>query len=72
MAFKKTEPKTETKPTQNNRGALFENDRKVRDGQPDYTGRITVEGVEYYLSGWADTSKAEQDYLSLTVTPVNK
>ena len=32
--------------------ALFANTRKMKDTQPDYTGRITINGVNYRLAGW--------------------
>jgi hypothetical protein len=35
-----------------NRFSLFKNTRKEKDTQPDYTGNLNVEGVEYYLDGW--------------------
>lgn len=35
-----------------NRWALFKNDRKEKDTQPDYTGSLNVDGVEYYLDAW--------------------
>lgn len=34
------------------RGALFVNDRKQSDKHPDMQGKINVDGVDYYLSGW--------------------
>lgn len=41
-----------------NRGVLFKNDRKEKDTQPDLTGKINVNGTEYWLSAW--TNKDEQ------------
>lgn len=35
-----------------NRGVLFKNDRKETDNHPDYTGRIDIDGTEYFLSAW--------------------
>jgi hypothetical protein len=35
-----------------NRGVLFKNDRKDTEKHPDYTGKIDIDGTEYYLSGW--------------------
>lgn len=35
-----------------NRGVLFKNNRKEKETQPDMTGAINIEGVEYYLNGW--------------------
>lgn len=50
-----------------NRGALFRNDRKQQDNHPDHTGSINVDGVEYWLSAWAKTSKSGQKFFSLSV-----
>ncbi len=54
-----------------NRGVLFINDRKERDTQPDRTGSINIEGVEYFLDGWIkDGSKGK--FLSLSVKRKDK
>lgn len=57
-----------------NTGLLAKNSRKERENQPDYSGSVNVEGVEYWLSGWIkvgrDGSKlAGQKYFSLSLTP---
>jgi hypothetical protein len=53
-----------------NRGALFKNDRKEQDSHPDLSGKINVDGKEYWLSGW---TKRNEDgsfkVLSLSVKP---
>lgn len=36
----------------NNRGALWNNDRKQSDTHPDLSGSIMIEGKEYWVSGW--------------------
>lgn len=35
-----------------NSGALFKNDRRTNDKQPNMRGSINVEGVEYWVSAW--------------------
>lgn len=41
-----------------NRGALFVNDRKEHDNHPDLKGSINVDGKDYWLSAWnRDTAK---------------
>ena len=50
-----------------NSGTLFINNRKQNDRQPDRTGTIMIEGVEYYLSGW-DKSGPSGDRINLAVT----
>ncbi len=52
-----------------NRGALFKNDRKEKETQPDYKGSLNVGGVDYWVSSWLATSKAGAKYMSLAVTP---
>ena len=34
------------------RGAIWKNDRKERDKQPDFTGDAKVDGIDYRVSGW--------------------
>ena len=47
------------------RGVLFRNNDKQTDRSPDYSGRITVEGVEYQLAGWLTESAKGLKYLSI-------
>lgn len=35
-----------------NRGAIWGNNQKAKDTDPDYTGSVNVEGVEYWVNGW--------------------
>ena len=35
-----------------NSGILFKNDRKEQPNHPDTKGNATIDGVEYYVSGW--------------------
>ena len=51
-----------------NSGALFRNDRKETDKQPDYTGEARIEGVEYRLSAWLNESKNGKKYMGLRLT----
>lgn len=53
----------------NNRGALFLNDKGGNDKAPNYKGSITVDGVEYWCSLWKQTSKKGDVYLSVSVQP---
>lgn len=49
-----------------NRGALFRNKKKQPgDNRPDYTGKIDIDGVEHFISGWVKKSRAGESYLSL-------
>jgi len=48
-----------------NSGALFVNDRKEKDTHPDRTGQATIDGVDYWVSGWLKESAAGKKFLSL-------
>lgn len=53
-----------------NRGALFINDKKESDNHPDLSGKIDINGVEYWLSGWTKkTETGKFKVLSLSVKP---
>jgi uncharacterized protein (DUF736 family) len=57
----------------NNRGALFANERKELETHPDYKGSAEIDGVEYWASAWINTAKnSGKKYLSLTFTRKNK
>lgn len=49
-----------------NRGALFKNDRKESDNHPDYTGKLNVGGVDYWLSAWIKEGKSGK-FMSLSI-----
>ena len=51
-----------------NGGALFPNDKKEKESQPDFRGNIDVEGKEYWIKGWKKTSKSGMKFLSLALT----
>jgi hypothetical protein len=41
-----------------NSGALFVNDRKEKDEHPDRSGSATIDGVDYWVSGWINEIKS--------------
>jgi hypothetical protein len=44
---------------------LFENNKKEKDSQPDYTGKFfDQDGKEYFLSAWLNETKKGSQYLS--------
>ena len=53
-----------------NSGAIFVNDRKEKDSHPDRTGTATIDGTEYYVSGWLKKG-AKGPFLSLAFKPKN-
>lgn len=50
------------------RGALFQNEKRDKPNSPNYTGSITIEGQEYWLSAWVKESKAGKRFLSLSAS----
>lgn len=49
-----------------NSGALFINNEKTKETQPDFRGNITIGGVFYQLAAWKNVSKKDgKQYLSL-------
>lgn len=48
-------------------GALFKNDRKEKETQPDYRGDVKIDGQEYWLSAWIKEGKAGK-FFSLAFT----
>lgn len=56
-----------------NRGAIFVNDKKQEGSkQPDRTGSLNVDGVEYFLDGWLKKSNSGQAFMSLSVKRKDK
>ena len=53
----------------NDRGALFKNDRKEKETHPDYNGTINVGGVDYWLNSWLKKDRNGKTYMSLSVKP---
>ena len=51
-----------------NKGALFANKRREKQTQPNATGTVNIEGVEYWVSAWTKTSKAGKKFQSLAFT----
>jgi hypothetical protein len=55
----------------NNRGALWKNDRKQSEKHPDLSGSIMIDGKEFWVSGWnrkpGQTDRAPE--VSLSVRP---
>jgi len=52
-----------------NRGALFKNDRKEDDRDPDYRGELDVDGTPHWVNAWIKTSKKGTKFMSLSLKP---
>ena len=55
----------------NNRGAIWGNDKKEKDTHPDFTGQAKIDGVEYWVSGWKrkPDAKPKSPALSFSFKP---
>ena len=51
-----------------NSGSFRRNERKEKQTHPDYKGKATVAGVEYWLSGWIKKGE-DGSWMSLAFTP---
>jgi len=54
-----------------NRGILFTNNRKQKDTQPDFTGKLNVDGIDLEISGWNKQGK-NGTFISLSVKPAQQ
>jgi len=47
--------------------ALFKNDYKEKDSQPDYVGKVSTKDKEpaYRISAWLNESKSGKTYMSI-------
>ena len=50
--------------TKLNTGAIFKNDKKTSANQPDYRGKVNVNGKEMEVALWVKTSSAGNSYFS--------
>lgn len=50
--------------TKNNTGAIFKNDKKTKETQPDYRGKVNVNGKEMEIALWLKESSKGMKYFS--------
>ena len=50
-----------------NRGALFKNERRDDEKFPHYKGSLNVEGVDFWISAWLKESKDGAKFMSLSI-----
>jgi uncharacterized protein (DUF736 family) len=57
------------KPLENKpgKGVLFH--RRAEGNQPTLRGGVNIDGTEYELAGWEQTSKSGTEYISLSIKP---
>ena len=48
-----------------NTGALFANDKREKETQPNAKGSAMIDGVEYWVSAWTNTSSKGSKYQSI-------
>ena len=51
----------------NNSGAIFKNDKKTADNQPDYRGKMVVDNKEWEISLWLRESAKAVKYFSAAI-----
>lgn len=51
-----------------NKGALFTNDKKSKETDPDYKGSANLGGRDYWLAAWQQAKKDGEQYLSIAFT----
>lgn len=52
-----------------NSGAIFINDKQGNEKRPDYTGKLNVEGKQFYISAWVKDSNQGNKFLSISIKP---
>lgn len=53
--------------TKVNSGAIFKNDFKTADNQPDYRGKINVNGKEWEIALWVKEAQQAGKYFSASI-----
>ena len=53
--------------TKVNSGEIFKNDKKTAENQPDYRGKINVDGKEWEISLWVKEGQKAGKYFSAAI-----
>lgn len=53
----------------NLRGALFKNNKRTNEKQPEYTGNCEINGQEFWVSAWIRESSNGNKFFSMAYTP---
>jgi uncharacterized protein (DUF736 family) len=53
--------------TKINSGSIFKNDKKTADNQPDYRGKINVDGKIWEISLWVKEGQQAGKYFSAAI-----
>lgn len=53
----------------NLKGALFKNNKRTNEKQPEYTGNCEIDGKEYWVSAWVRESANGNKFFSMAYTP---
>ena len=48
-------------------GALFINQKKTKENQPDYKGQVEIQGRKFWISSWSNTSVGGRPYQRLVL-----
>lgn len=74
VAIRKAERRFDMEQYDNtNRGVLFIKHERRSDKSPTMTGKINVDGKDFYLSAWTNHKRTDgEKYLTLAVTPVDE
>lgn len=60
-----------TEHSNENRGAIWRNEKREKDTHPDFTGSLNVDGREYWVSAWKrkEGAGAKSPALSFSIKP---
>lgn len=53
-------------------GSLFKQKTKTNTAQPDFVGKIMVNGVNMNLAGWIKPTKTGEQYISVKVSEISR